>query len=178
MPLFVAGVMVASVLSLGSCKKNQQQTAESVCNSMDAPIDEVYVEGERDGSYDCPYCGMHCPPGTEDHWHAFGVDLLPPGVYTGPTPTYPVWYCCEEGLSEYTCPYSGKLYDDPEMIQYIIDYYAEPEHGGLTLTWEEAKDRLRPRFHAHKIKYVLFGENGGQANSWHVGGGVPFWPFP
>ena len=79
------------------------------------------------------------------------------------------------GLSAETCPYSGVLYNNEDAIQQVMNAYST--EFGITLTHDEAKELLAPRFHAHHIVYRVI-INGGMANTWHVGGGVPGWPNP
>lgn len=166
MPFLVAGMIVVSALSLDSCKKNQDSGKE-VFDSGEAPMVEAVVYGDRDLEYICPYCGESIAPNTTDHWHAFGTPR-PDCSYSGPTP-YDVDYCTID-LSHGACPYSGKYQHDENAIAWMMSEYSVDR--------ETAIEMLKPRFHGHNLTYVLFGPDGGQLNSWHVGGGVPFWPCP
>ncbi len=190
MPLIVAGMMVASVVSLDSCKKEQNQTPKAVFTDTESPVIENEISGER-ATYECPYCGVELTHGQE-HWHYFGTpsSMKPPygddehgfdveEMMTEDRPGgYPHFWGvtdCVNGLSAETCPYSGVLYNDPASIQEVIDAYSH--EFGITLSYDEANELLAPRFHAHHIVYRVI-INGGMANTWHVGGGVPGWPNP
>lgn len=165
----LAGMMLASVLVLDSCKKTQsQQSLPSIFENGEAPVVDTIIYGDRDTDYTCPYCGENIPVGTLNHWHAFGEA---PETYTGPAPvgTYDDCMVAYAGSNK-VCPYSGRLYNDESMIAYIMEFYG--------IDHDAAQDRLRPRFHAHNLTYILFGEDGGTNNHWHVGGGVPGWPNP
>lgn len=168
-PFLVAGMMVASVAMLDSCKKNQGSSVDPIFTSGEAPMTDIVYYGDRAGTT-CPYCGGHVGPGVSDHWHAFGT---PPAdkIYTGPTP-YDVDYCCMAAnslLDSITCPYSGLAHDDEELITYYMNYFH--------IDREAAQERLLPRFHAHRIEVQYIGGSGGAANHWHVGGEVPWWPI-
>lgn len=168
MPFLVAGLMVASVAALDSCDKKQEAAIDPIFTSGEAPLVDIVYSGDRAG-VTCPYCGGHVGPGVSDHWHAFGT---PPegSIYTGPTP-WPVDWCSQAGalVDEFTCPYSGNLHDDEDMIAYFMSHFG--------IDREAAQERLLPRFHAHRIQVEYDGGNGGSANHWHVGGDVPFWPI-
>ena len=192
MPLIVAGMMVASVVSLDSCKKEQDQTPKAVFTDTETPVIEHEITVEREGAtYECPYCGVSLTHGNE-HWHYFGMpsSMKPPygddenGFDVGEMMAedriggFPHFWGtsdCLDGLSDLTCPYSGVLYTNEDAIQQVMDAYLT--EFGITLSHDEAKELLAPRFHAHHIVYRVI-INGGMANSWHVGGGVPGWPNP
>lgn len=192
MPLIVAGMMVASVVSLDSCKKEEGQTSKAVFTDTETPVIEHEITDEREGAtYECPYCGVSLTHGNE-HWHYFGTpsSMKPPygddpqGFDVGEMmeedrpggiPHFWGYTDCLDGLSAETCPYSGVLYDNEDAIQQVMDAYLS--EYGITLSHDEANDLLAPRFHAHHIVYRVI-INGGMANTWHVGGGVPGWPNP
>ncbi len=192
MPLIVAGMMVASVVSLDSCKKEQDQTPKAVFTDTETPVIEHEITVEREGAtYECPYCGVSLTHGNE-HWHYFGTptSMKPPygddpngfdvgemmdDDKPGGVPHFWGYTDCLGGLSAETCPYSGVLYDNENAIQQVMDAYLT--EFGITLSHDEAKELLAPRFHAHHIVYRVI-INGAMANSWHVGGGVPGWPNP
>lgn len=186
MPLLVAGMMVASVVSLDSCKK-EQQTSKEVFTDTETP---VTVDEIRDGAnYECPYCGGALTHGVE-HWHYFGepASMKPPyGTdengfdvsammevdRPGGVPHFWGVAECLDGLSDDACAYSGVLHDNANAIQQVQEAYQI--EFGITLSYDEANALLVPRFHAHRIYYRAI-INGGMANAWHVGGGVPGWP--
>lgn len=166
MPLMMAGMMVASLVALDSCKKTEpQQALPSVFENGEAPMVEIVVPGDRDMEYICPYCNASLPPNTTDHWHAFGT---PGPGYSGPTP-YAVDYCTS-ALSGSACYYSGIYEHDENAIAIMMTTYH--------IDREAAIARLKPRFHGHNLSYLITPPNPGQHNTWHVGGGVPFWPNP
>lgn len=187
MPLLVAGLMVASVMCLDSCKKNQGQQEESSKTNYEAvkagfervgaPMVDLVIEAEKVGAYAiCPYCLDTLRPNTYQHWHAFGT---PPDDYdwslldATPHPEDEprgVLDCLAE--QSYFCPYSGIAEGDSALMQFYMDT--------LHVTQEQAYYMTLPRFHGHNISYVLGSNSGngvnGYHNDFHVGGGVPFWP--
>ena len=177
MPLLVAGMMMAFVVSLDSCKKNQ--TSKAVFTDTETPVLEEEI---RDGAgYVCPYCGeiLHY---AEEHWHYFGtpkegfdINEMMEIDRPGGVPHFWGVADCLDGLSQGACPYSGALHNDPVAIQQVMDAYLI--ELGITLTPEEANERLEKRFHAHRVYYKAV-INGKMENQWHVGGGVPGWPVP
>lgn len=179
LPLLVAGMMVASVVSLDSCKK-QDQASKAVFTDTETPvIDNLIREDSIGGNYECPYCHQLLFHGDE-HWHYFGTP--PAGFNTSAMmesdfdeygePHFWGVSDCVDGLSAQACPYTGFLQGNQAMINAILADTA------LHITdTAVAEAMLLPRFHAHRIYYRVF-LNGGQANAWHVGGGVPGWPSP
>ena len=180
MPLLVAGMMVASVVSLDSCKK-QDSASKEVFTDTETPVTENEIFGERTAN-ECPYCHVELHHGDE-HWHYFGtpmegfdtsqmmeIDHLEDGSYR-------FWGVaeCMDGLSDQACAYSGTSHNDPAAIAEVINAYQI--EFGITLSYDEANALLEPRFHAHRIYYRAIIQ-GGMANAWHVGGGVPGWPGP
>lgn len=198
MPLLVAGMMVASVMGLDSCKKEQQETSKAVFTDTETPVIEHEIIVEREGAaYQCPYCGVELTHGVE-HWHYFGTpsSMRPPygddpeGFNVGammaddqpghepnywPSPHFWGIAECLDGLSDRACPYSGVLHDDSASIQQVQDAYLH--EFDTVISWDAANALLEERFHAHHIVYRVI-VNGGMANTWHVGGGVPGWPGP
>ena len=162
MPLLVAGVMMASVVSLNSCQKEQKQSIKTYFENEEAPVVETVIRDDR-AQANCPYCTVPLHPG-DVHWHAFGeppadctYEFLP-GDPQGVS-------ACSEVIGTEACPYSGLLEGDTETIEYLM------AHG---YTYYQACAKLEPRFHGHMIVYDVL-VNGGHLNTWHVGGGVPFW---
>ena len=188
MPLLVAGMVMAFVVSLDSCKKNQ--TSKAVFTDTETPVIEEEISSER-ANYVCPYCGVQLHHGDE-HWHYFGtpgsmkppygtdengfdVNAMMPEDRPGGVPHFWGVADCLDGLSAHACRYSGVLHDIPEEIQEMQDAYLS--EFGIVLSYDEANALLEERFHAHHIYYRAI-SNGAEANSWHVGGGVPGWPDP
>ena len=176
MPLMVAGMMVASLVALNSCKKTEPQQATISVQEGDA-----IIISDRAGEYVCPYCHSALSH-NEEHWHYFGTpkpDFDINEMMVGDCPGGIPHFCdvddCLAGLSQNACVYSGTLHNDPSAIQEVINAYQS--EFGITLNEEEANDLLAPRFHAHRIIYRAI-INGGMSNTWHVGGGVPGWPEP
>lgn len=179
LPLLVAGMMVASVVSLDSCKK-QDQASKAVFTDTETPVTENVISSER-SNYECPYCHVELHHGDE-HWHYFGTPMegfdinammesdRPDGI-----PHFWGVAECIDGLSDEACAYSGVSHNNPEAIAEVINAYQI--EFGITLSYDEANALLEPRFHAHRIYYRAI-INGGMANAWHVGGGVPGWPSP
>ena len=149
MPLLVAGMMVASVVSLDSCKK-QDQASKAVFTDTETPVTENEIFGERTTN-ECPYCHVELHHGDE-HWHYFGTPM--------------------EGFDINAMMESDRPGGVPHFwgVAYQIEF-------GITLSYDEANELLAPRFHAHRIYYRAI-ISGGAANAWHVGGGVPGWPGP
>ena len=192
MPLLVAGMMVASVVSLDSCKKEQQQTSNAVFTDTKTPVIVNEIRDTDPGaSYICPYCDSVLTHGRE-HWHYFGTpsSFKPPygddpegfdvsemmaQDRPGGVPHFWGVAECLDGLSDRACPYSGVLDSIPAAVQQVQDAYLQ--EFGIVLSWDSANALLQPRFHAHRVYYRVI-INGGQANTWHVGGGVPGWPGP
>ena len=179
LPLLVAGMMVASVVSLDSCKK-QDQTSKAVFTDTETPVIDNEISSERI-NYECPYCHEQLHHGDE-HWHYFGTpmegfdtDAMMESDRPGGVPHFWGVAECIDGLSSQACPYSGTSHNVPEDIQEMIDAYLA--EFGITLTYDEANALLEPRFHAHRIYYRAI-VSGAEANAWHVGGGVPGWPGP
>lgn len=176
MPLLMAGMMVVSAMSLNSCKKNQEQQSQSlddVYYGMNIPVVEENI-GDRDDpnqfEYQCPYCPIILHPG-DVHWHAFGAGYEPDYItYEFPAGEPFDVDACLAGLSDRACPYSGCLEGNETAIQYLMNRYHVSRQTAIYM--------LLPRFHAHRIAYDLFGNDGGQINQWHVGGGTPYWPTP
>ena len=183
MPLLVAGMMVASVVSLDSCKKEKEEvkpeeTPQAYFESIGAPfVETVYrAEGEKYELYKvCPYYGDTLLPDVLQHWHAFGT---PPDDYdwsllqqTPHPEDEPRGVAdCLEGAEQF-CHYSGVAIHDPDLIQFFMNKYGVSETVADWMTW--------PRFHGHNISYVIGSTEGnasGYHNDMHVGGGVPFWP--
>ena len=168
MPLLMAGMMVASVMSLDSCnKKEEEPTVKNYFESGEGFFVDEVVRGDRDFFADCPYCEVDLAPG-DVHWHAFGE--APAGTtdwYTFlPGDPQPV-YACSGNMGANACPYSGLLEGDAGAIQYYLD---------LGYSYFQACAKLEPRFHGHRVRYALeSGGNDGGSNVFHVGGGVPFW---
>lgn len=139
--LLVGGLVISSVISLNSCKKNNE--ANEDLNSL--PVIETTLNVDRDWGFICPYCGetvvIPNVPNPEDyHWHLFGYR---PGHEF-----------------EFEVDDCERAYNLPEG--YHICPYA-----------------VEGRPHAHTFVYVLeggTGPNGYITNSWHVGGGTPYWP--
>lgn len=171
MPLIVAGMMVASVVSLDSCTKKEEQPTKDFFEKLDVPyLTEEAVYREDGAVLDCPYCDVDILPGGF-HWHAFGD--APEGFNTHyflPGDPQGVGDCAST-IGSNACPYSGRLEGNAIAIQYYID------HG---VPAELAPYCVLPRFHAHLVTYELMYDpatgDGGEENHWHVGGGVPFWP--
>ena len=72
--LLVGGLVVSSVISLNSCKKNNE--ANEDLSSL--PVVETTLDVDRDYGFYCPYCGeMVVVPNVQNpedyHWHLFGV---------------------------------------------------------------------------------------------------------
>ena len=186
-PLLVAGMMVASVVALDSCKKSQDQQDqaekaryEAVKAGFDragAPmVESVYETGKYELYKICPYCHDTLRPNVYFHWHAFGT---PPDDYDWsllnetPHPEMePMGQmdCLTNG--ENFCPYSGVAAHDPDLIQFYMDSLGVSETVADWMTLA--------RFHGHNISYVIGSTNvngaSGYHNDFHVGGGVPFWP--
>lgn len=182
MPLLVASMMVASVVSLDSCKKEKEevqpeQTPKEYFESIGAPfVEEVMY---RDNEYElykvCPYCHDTLFPDVLQHWHAFGT---PPEGYdwsllnTSPHPEdEPRGVAdCLEGAENF-CHYSGVAVHNEQLIQFFMNKYG--------ISHQMADWMTLPRFHGHNISYVIGSTEGnasGYHNDMHVGGGVPFWP--
>ena len=196
MPLLVASMMMGIVV-IHSCTKNQDTSIKNISlkalyESMDEDVpkvvDEVTVDRDDVGSYECPYCHVLLYHG-DSHWHYFGTpaSMRPPygddpegfnvnemmeSDRPGGVPHFWGVSDCLDGLSEGSCPYSGALEGSQTMIQLIINDPEIPIYDSLRASW-----MLLPRFHAHKVKYRAI-VNGGQNNTWHTGGGVPGWPTP
>lgn len=165
MPLFVAGLMMASVVMLDACKKNDGSKVEIKPVENDIVLT---VPAGRDGETEleytfCPYCYDTVWANVLDHWHTFGIK----GDTIG---EYPSFNACAVGIGTYNpntgqymgCKYSGDWYNMGP--QYHNDKYVARYHGHriILITDEEAT-----------------GEDEGYANAWHVGGGVPgWWPVP
>ena len=186
MPLLVASMMVASVVSLNSCKKDQEQQEKASLenvrtsfNDVNAPFVETVYRTDKEGTYKvCPYCGDTLRPNVYQHWHAFGT---PPAdfdysLFYGPNVPHPELEPfgvadCLNGLDD-ACPYSGIAAHDPWMIQFYMEHFGVDSLVADAMTLD--------RFHGHNISYVIGSnpEQGGSGyhNDWHVGGGVPFWP--
>ena len=169
MPLLVAGLMLASVVCLDSCKKNNEvpkQNWKAVLeNAENDPLIDEEVSG-KNAEYVCPYCHVELHHG-DVHYHYFGevpegfdVSYLPAGEPFGVNE-------CIYGLSANSCPYSGALEGDEGTIQAIM--------AELGVSHQVAEWMLLPRFHAHRVTYRVV-VDGGMTNKWHVGGGVPGWP--
>ena len=181
MPLLVAGMMVASVVSLDSCKK-EDQTTKAVFRDTETPVTQNLVREEGGANYECPYCGAELHH-ADEHWHYFGTpvpgfdqtQMMESDFDVNGVPHFWGVDECIDGLSDEACAYSGRLYDNEAAIQQVISAYQT--EFGLTLTHDQAKELLAPRFHAHHIVYRAI-INGGMAHTWHVGGGVPGWPGP
>ena len=67
--LLVGGLVISSVISLNSCKKNKESNEDL----KSLPTIETSVAWNRDFGFYCPYCGATITPGTTDHWHLFGT---------------------------------------------------------------------------------------------------------
>ena len=177
MPLMMAGMMLASLVALDSCKKSEpQQQAKISVEEGDA-----IIVRDREGELVCPYCNDVISH-NEVHWHYFGtpkpgfdINEMMEGDRPGGNPHFWEVDDCLDGLSDGACLYSGVFHDDPTAIQQVIDIYQD-EYSQV-LTPEEANTLLLPRFHAHRITYRAF-IGGSTTHSWHVGGGVPGWPNP
>ena len=166
-PLLVAGMMVASVVSLDSCKKNQEPSAKAYFENGDAPFVEEVISRDDGAELDCPYCSVPLLPG-DVHWHAFGDPL--PGM-TGFNEGEPFGVAdCSNTIGMRACLYSGLLEGNQAVIDYLMDE--------LGVTYNVAYAMTLPRFHGHLIRYNLFGPDGGADNHWHVGGALPWWPLP
>ncbi len=197
MPLLMASLLMGLAM-IHSCTKNQDKDLKTISykaffESMDddCPLMRNVISSDR-AQYDCPYCHVQLHH-NDTHWHYFGIprgikppygddprgfdvnEMMAMDIIDG-HPRFWAVDACEDGLSEGSCPYSGVLYNDDESIQEVM--YAYHHELGIDLTYEQAKELLAPRFHAHKIVYRAI-VNGGMANEWHVGGGVPgWWPTP
>ena len=169
-PLLVAGMMVASVVSLDSCKKEQEQqkNLQTYFENGDAPCVEQVFTRDDGAELVCPYCDIPLLPG-DIHWHAFGPkpDIIPDSVFR---PGEPLGVTdCSNTIGMRACLYSGLLIHNQAVIDYLVDtLHVTPEIADI-MTW--------PRFHGHLIRYNLFGPDGGMDNHWHVGGGLPWWPI-
>ena len=173
MPLLVAGVMVASVAILDSCKKTNSDSGSftTVIRDKDGSplIDMVYNTPIQ--FIICPYCknnptlsalyAHHDTVYTNDtmHFHTFGSKII--YTETGIDTIYgqfPVDHCLI-------------AYDNDEVCDYSGHYYAETGYD-----WHFA-----PRYHAHRVCRTsnLPPWHNGTHNEWHVGGGVEDgWPAP
>ena len=160
LPLIVAGVMVASVFCLDSCKKSENADVKTTYRYIDGgetPMVEECNYLDRVVDYNhfmtCPYCGatLYANDTTPWHEHTFGVDKY------GNPGEFPVDGCLEAyAPGDMPCPYSG------------VAYASTGDPGD------------KPRFHRHRVFLMrqMPGWDGGSYNSWHVGGGVPNWPTP
>jgi hypothetical protein len=158
MPLLVAGMMVASVVSLDSCKKNDKaeiKTSYRIIEDEEMPVVEECNYFDRVIDYNhwmtCPYCEATLYANDTTHWHTFGVNKY------GVPGEFPVDGCLsayDEG--DTPCPYSGSA------------YAATGDPGDMA------------RYHAHRIYLIrnMPGWDGGSHNVWHVGGGIPGWTTP
>ncbi len=170
-PLLVAGMMVASVMSLDSCKKNQEQqkSLQVYFEDGDAPcVEEVFTRDDG-AELICPYCDVPLLPG-DIHWHAFGPkpDNIPASAFDEGEPFGVA--DCSNTIGMRACLYSGLLEGNEAVIRYLMDTLHVTHDVGYAMT--------KPRFHGHLIRYNLFGPDGGMDNHWHVGGGLPWWPIP
>ena len=195
MPLLVAGVMMGIVV-IHSCTKVQDQSLKTISFKAlyesldeDCPYIRSELNGDRDATVPCPYCSVLIHSG-DSHWHYFGqpASMKPPygddpegfnpaemmemDRPDGHLHFYAVDACLQGLFNGSSCPYSGVLEGDQEMIQAIINDTTIPINDSLKASW-----MLLPRFHAHKVKYRAV-VNGGMNNTWHTGGGVPGWPAP
>ena len=169
LPLFVAGLMMVSIVSLNSCQKSQETTTKEFIEKSNTPLVEEEITWDR-ATYECPYCHQELH-NKDVHWHVFGnPEVIPEGFdmseATNQTVPY-IWDACLDGLSNEACPYSGALQGDTETIQIIMNE--------LNVSQTVAEWMVLPRFHAHKVTYRVV-VDGGMTNTWHVGGGVPGWP--
>lgn len=183
LPLLVASLMLASVVALESCKKEQKQQDQSAkanyesvkagFQQLGVPMVESVHELEKGALYAvCPYCGDTLRPNVYYHWHAFGTvpDNWPDTIEFKPGEPFGQQDCLAE--QSYFCPYSGIAAHDPDLIQFYMDT--------LHVSYTQADWMTLPRFHGHNVSYVIGGTNvnggSGYHNDFHVGGGVPFWP--
>jgi hypothetical protein len=164
MPLIVAGMMVASVVMLEACKKDEVSKVE-----IKPQTQETIVLTEPVGRADarqftfCPYCFDTVWENVLTHWHTFGVK----GDTIG---DYPAFNACAPGIGTY----------NPNTGQYIGCKYSGDWYN---MGPQYHNDTFVARYHGHRIVLITdtegTGEDEGYANSWHVGGGVPgWWPLP